>query len=70
MGAGKHGRNTDCSIGGIIVAVVLITNSYRYVGLSGDTKPTGVPAGSVFYETDTKDIYMFDGTDWHEGRWY
>jgi hypothetical protein len=33
-------------------------------GLSSDTKPTNVPAGSRFYETDTFDDYKFDGANW------
>lgn len=37
----------------------------RYLGLSTDVKPTvGVPAGSTFIETDTKDRYLFDGNTW------
>jgi hypothetical protein len=37
----------------------------RYIGTSADTKPTGVPAGSIFYERDTAKIYiMYDGTNW------
>lgn len=35
------------------------TNEYR--GTSTDTKPVvHVPNGSLFYEMDTGDIYMFD----------
>lgn len=31
-------------------------------GLSTDTKPTeGVENGSVFYEMDTHNVFMFDG---------
>lgn len=33
----------------------------RLEGLSTDTKPTTVYAGSHFYETDTKETYVFDG---------
>lgn len=33
-------------------------------GLSTDTKPTTVPIGTVFYETDTAKEYVFDGTSW------
>jgi hypothetical protein len=33
-------------------------------GLSSDSKPTLVPAGSVFLETDTKLLYLFDGATW------
>lgn len=36
----------------------------RLQGLAADTKPTTVPIGSRFEETDTFDDYKFDGTDW------
>lgn len=37
----------------------------RYIGLSGDDKPTGVPVGSTFKEYDSKDRYItHDGTNW------
>ena len=41
-----------------------------YTGLSTDSKPTpvftysGEPRISIFYETDTKDIYRHDGSSW------
>lgn len=36
-----------------------------YIGLSTDTKPTGVEVGSRSYETDTGDWYITaDGTVW------
>lgn len=31
-----------------------------YIGLSTDTKPTGVPNTSSFYEMDTKAFYLYD----------
>ena len=34
----------------------------RLTGVSGDTKPTNVPANSIFVETDTKSQYLFDGS--------
>lgn len=38
---------------------------HRYTGLSGDTKPTSVPAGSTYLATDTQAIYItYDGTNW------
>jgi hypothetical protein len=47
------------------MAVKLITSTNRYQGLSGDSKPTtGVPAGSTFYELDTGNTYIFDGSSW------
>jgi len=33
---------------------------------SGDVKPTDVPTGSQFEETDTRKFYQFDGTNWIE----
>jgi len=37
----------------------------RWIGLSTDTKPTGVSVGSTFYEYDTKNSYKsYDGTNW------
>jgi hypothetical protein len=36
----------------------------RIIGLSTDTKPTNVPSGSTFIETDTGNIQFFNGTLW------
>jgi len=37
----------------------------RYIGLSTDTKPTGVRIGSTFLEYDTGALYVtYDGTNW------
>ena len=42
-----------------------------YLGLSSDTKPTGVPPGSWFYATDTGTTYITqNGTDWIAGNPY
>jgi microcystin-dependent protein len=38
----------------------------KIVGLSSDTKPSNVPDGATFYETDTKKIYVRDGGTWEE----
>lgn len=35
-------------------------NSYRYDGLSSETKPTDVPNGTIFHEIDTGDDYQFN----------
>ena len=44
---------------------VKVTSIFRYIGLSSDTKATtGVPAGSLWYETDTGAQYIYDGTAW------
>lgn len=36
----------------------------KYFGLSTDTKPTPVVPGAGFYETDTKETYIFTGDSW------
>jgi hypothetical protein len=47
------------------MAVKLIASIKRYLGLSGDSKPTAdTPVGSTFYETDTGSTYIFDGSSW------
>ena len=43
----------------------LITTIQRFIGLSTDTKPSGVPPGSIFFEYDTGDMFItFDGDTW------
>lgn len=54
------------------MAVKLEGSIRRYVGLSTDTKPTGytgatldsIPAGSSFLESDTGDIWRWNGSEW------
>lgn len=47
------------------MAVLVIKRIQTFLGVSGDTKPTGVPVGSLFRETDTHDVYItYDGTNW------
>ena len=47
------------------MTVLRITSIERYVGLSGDSKPTGVPVGSTFLESNTNAKYITpDGTNW------
>ena len=42
-----------------------INSINKFIGLSTDTKPTGVPVSSTFYEYDTGDLYItYDGTNW------
>lgn len=38
--------------------------STEMLGLSTDAKPTNVGAGSTFEETDTGNVYKFDGSAW------
>lgn len=41
----------------------------RFIGLSTDTKPTGVQIGSRFFEYDSKDTYLcYDKTNWSKVR--
>ncbi len=52
------------------MAVLKTTAINRYIGASADTKPTGVPVGSEFYEYDTSQTYVtYDGTNWTKGAW-
>jgi hypothetical protein len=47
------------------MAVKLLTNVTKYMGLSTDTKPTSVLIGSTFFEYDTSSSYRtYDGTNW------
>ena len=46
------------------MTVILMTNEKTYIGVNADTKPTSPPAGSKFYETDTQDIYVYNGSAW------
>lgn len=40
---------------------------HKYIGLSSDTKPSSVPAGSTFYAYDTGLIYITpDGTNYYQ----
>lgn len=46
------------------MAVVRVASVEQFVGLSSDTKPAAARAGSRYYETDTGQEYVFDGTAW------
>lgn len=47
------------------MTVLKETGISRYIGLAGDTKPTGVPVGSTFLEYDTDALFVtHDGTNW------
>ena len=47
------------------MTVYLITAIHRFIGESFDTKPTtGVPVGSTFFETDTKNTFIYSGSAW------
>jgi len=36
----------------------------KITGVSGDTKPTNVPDGATFYETDTKKLFIKISGTW------
>lgn len=47
------------------MSVTLITSIQKRIGLSSDTKPTGLTAGSTFYEYDTQRMWITpDGSVW------
>lgn len=51
------------------MAVVKVGNTdkyYRedYIGVAADVKPTTCAPGSTFFEKDTGNWYMYDGTAW------
>lgn len=46
------------------MAVILKTGNEKYIGLSTDSKPTGVKAGSTFIETNTLTIFLYSGSAW------
>ena len=47
------------------MAVISLTNIARFIGTSNDIKPlSNVKNGSTFLETDTGNLYSFDGTNW------
>jgi len=47
------------------MTVELIKEQRDWIGLSSDTKPTGAPIGSTFFEYDTLITYVsYDGTNW------
>ena len=48
------------------MAVRKIGQTERYVGLSGDAKPTPSLAHAIFYEIDTGKEYKWDGANWQE----
>lgn len=41
-----------------------VTNTYKFVGLSTETKPKGPAVGSIFEETDTGNTFFYNGKRW------
>lgn len=50
------------------MAIKQLTQVERFLGLSGDTKPTTCSPGSTFLETDTSKMFVFDGSSWSEKK--
>lgn len=48
------------------MAVKLVANVQRWIGLSTDTKPTPDFVGSTFYETNTGQGFIHNGSEWVE----
>ena len=48
------------------MTVYLVTTIQRWQGLSTDTKPTEAPVGSTFWETNTGQGFIWDGSNWVE----
>lgn len=48
------------------MAVVYVTAINSFVGQAADDKPTGIPAGSRFVETDTSKLFLYTGGAWVE----
>lgn len=47
------------------MTVKLEASINRYIGDTGDTKPTGVPVGSTYLDRETSILYTtYDGTNW------
>jgi len=43
-----------------------ISSYKRFIGLSTDTKPSGISPGSEFFEVNTGQKWIFDGNNWVE----
>lgn len=44
--------------------MALVYTPYQITGISTDTKPTNVPTGITFFETDTNIRHFWTGTAW------
>lgn len=44
--------------------MAIVYKAYAIEGLASDTKPTNVPTGRLFFETDTGRMYSFNGSTW------
>ena len=48
------------------MAVKLVTGHQKWIGLSTDTKPIDGPVGSEFYELNTGQGFIWNGSIWVE----
>lgn len=48
------------------MSVKLVTGCQKWIGLSTDTKPTPDMVGSTFYETNTGEGFLWNGSEWVE----
>ena len=48
------------------MTVKFVTKVQRWMGLDSDTKPTSPPVGSTFYETNTGQDFIYNGSNWVE----
>jgi len=46
------------------MTIVYLASNFL-TGVSSDTKPTNVPTNSVFAETNTLKLWLFDGANWN-----
>ena len=46
------------------MTIHMLDNIHNYIGLSTDTKPASPLTGSTFFETDTKQEYIYIGSAW------
>lgn len=48
------------------MTVKLVTTVQKFIGVSTDAKPADAPVGSTFYELNTGEAFIFDGSNWVE----
>jgi len=59
--------STFTSPSNAVVSTVKATSDFS--GLSTDTKPSGQQPGSKFYETDSRQVFRYDGAVWDVIEW-
>jgi len=48
------------------MTIKFVTTVQSWIGLDTDTKPTSPPVGSKFYETNTGQGFIYNGSNWVE----